>query len=116
MTDETDFSPGDVVLDRDDDEADPALVVNCVPGATADEWDVPGDQTVAEANPDYPEDASVIAVVFEEKFDDDALEWNREEPIALTELNDSPMKQYSFPAPRLVRDDQRSAESPDESG
>jgi hypothetical protein len=120
MTDESDFAPGDVVLDRDDDEADPALVVNCIPGATADEWDVPGDQTVAEANPDYPADASVIAVVFEAKFDDDALEWNREEPIAFTELNDSPMKCYAFPAPRLVRDEQRShgaetAESPDES-
>jgi hypothetical protein len=120
MTDETDFSPGDVVLDRDDDNPDPALVVNCLPGASADEWNVLGDQTVAEANPDYPADASVIAVVFEGKFDDDALEWNREEPIALTELNDSPMDYYSFPAPRLVRDEQRShdaetAGNPDES-
>jgi hypothetical protein len=115
MTDVTDFSPGDVVLDRDDDNADPALVVNCIPGASANDWDVPGDKTVAEANPDYPEDASVIAVVFEEKFDDDALEWNREKPIPFTELNDSPMKYYAFPVPRLVRDDQRPAESPDES-
>jgi hypothetical protein len=115
MTEETDFSPGDVVLDRDDDNPDPALVVNCVPGATADEWNVPGEQTLAEANPEYPEDASVIVVVFEEKFDDDALEWNREEPIALTALTDSPMRHYSFPAPRLVRDGQRSAERPEES-
>jgi hypothetical protein len=120
MTNETDFSPGDVVLDRDDNNANPALVVNCIPGASADEWDVPGDQTVAEANPDYPADASVIAVVFEEDFDDEALEWNREEPIAFMELNDSPMKYYSFPAPRLVRDEERStgsetAENPDES-
>jgi hypothetical protein len=115
MTDESDFSPGDVVLDRDDDDADPALVVNCLPGVSADEWDVPGDQTVAEANPDYPADASVIVVVFVEKFDNDALEWHREEPIALTELTDTPMKHYSFPAPRLVRDEQRSDgfESPD---
>jgi hypothetical protein len=90
MTDESDFSPGDVVLDRDDDNANPALIVNCIPGASADEWDVPGDQTVAEANPDYPEDASVVAVVFEEDFDYEALEWNREEPIAFTELNNSP--------------------------
>lgn len=102
------------MLDRDDDNANPALVVNCVPSATADEWNVPGDQTVAEANPDYPEDTSVIVVMFEEKFEDDALEWNREEPIALTELNDSPIKQYSFP-PRLVRDEQRSGKIPDKS-
>lgn len=115
MTDETDFSPGDVVVDRDDDNPDPALVVNCIPGVSADEWEVHGGQTVAEANPKYPEDASVIVVVFEENFDYDALEWNREEPIALTELNDTPMKQYSFPAPRLVRDEQRSVESPDDS-
>lgn len=40
MTDESDFSPGDVVLDRDDDTADPALVVNCLPGTSPDEWDV----------------------------------------------------------------------------
>ena len=115
MTDESDFSPGDVVFDRDDAEADPALVVNCIPGASADDWNVLGDQTVAETNPDYPADASVIAVVFEEKFDADAIEWNREEPIALTEVNNSPMDYYSFPAPRLVRDERRSAERPGKS-
>jgi hypothetical protein len=115
MTDEANFSPGGVVFDRDDDEADPALVVNCIPGASADDWNVLGDQTVAETNPDYPADAPVIAVVFEEKFDADAIEWNREEPIALTEVNDSPMDYYSFPAPRLVRAEQRSAKRPDES-
>jgi hypothetical protein len=107
MTDEGDFSPGDVVIDRDDDTPNPAVVVNCVPGATADEWTVPGDQTVAEANPDYPENASVVIVVFEAKFDDEALEWNREEPIPLTDLADSPMKYYAFPVPRLVRDEER---------
>jgi hypothetical protein len=107
MTAETDFSPGDVVLDRDDDTPNPAVVVNCLPGATADDWTVSGGQTLAEANPDYPADASVVVVVFEEDFDDDALGWNREEPIALTELVDSPMKYYSFPAPRLVGDAER---------
>jgi hypothetical protein len=111
MTDEIDFSPGNMVLDRDDADADPALVVNCIPGASADEWNVPGGQTVAEANPDYPADASVIVVVFESDFDDDALSWNREEPVALTKLSDSPMKYYSFPAPRLVRDEDRSTSS-----
>jgi hypothetical protein len=104
MTDEGDFSPGDVVIDRDDETPNPAVVVNCVPGATADEWNVPGEQTLAEANPDYPADASVVVVVFEDDFDYDALAWNRDEPIALTEVNDSPMKYYSFPAPRLVQD------------
>jgi hypothetical protein len=107
MTDETDFSPGDVVLDRDDDTPNPAVVVNCLPGATAEEWTVSGGQTLAEANSDYPADASVIAVVFEEDFEYDALPWNREEPIALTDVVDSPMKYYSFPAPRLVRDAER---------
>jgi hypothetical protein len=107
MTEETDFSPGDVVLDRDDDTPNPAVVVNCLPGATADDWTVSGGQTLAEANPDYPADASVVAVVFEEDFDYDALAWNREEPIALTDVVDSPMKYYSFPAPRLVLDSER---------
>lgn len=118
MADDFTPSPGDVVLDRDDDNPDPALVVNCIPGASANEWTVPGDQTVAEANPDYPEDASVIAVVYEDDFDDDALSWNRwnrKNPIPLTELNDSQIKYYSFPAPRLIRDEHRSAERADES-
>ncbi|EMA56477.1 hypothetical protein [Halococcus thailandensis] len=55
MTDGTDFSPGDIVLDRDADEENPAYVAT-LPDATAKDWvayeEADEEITVAEDNPD----------------------------------------------------------------
>ena len=66
---ETSWNHGDVVQDREDDDPDPAIVVN-TPGAPANEWDVPRlGKTVAEDNPEYPPDAEIVTVVYEENRD-----------------------------------------------
>jgi hypothetical protein len=98
---ETDWNHGDVVRDREDNDPDPAIVVN-TPGAPADEWDISRlDKTVAEDNPEYPSDAEIITVVFEEKLNDSLPNWEANNPITYATLEERNIQHYSFPDPRL---------------
>jgi hypothetical protein len=110
MTDGTDFSPGDIVLDRETDERSPAYVTT-LPDATAADWIAYEDEdeeiTVAEDNPDYPADASVIVVVHTTNVHYDLPDWNRYTPLSMDELEEADARYYAFPAPRLVRDKER---------
>jgi hypothetical protein len=96
---------GDLVLDRDTDHSDPAVVVN-TPPKTADEWKAYSGTTVAEDNPEYPADASIIVVAFRNEILDEQPEMVApDSPIPLEDLNEVGIKHYSFPAPRLRRGD-----------
>jgi hypothetical protein len=102
---EHDFAAGEVVHDRDNKEPNDAVVVN-VPPIPASGWDVRAlEQTLAEANPDYPEDAQTVIVVFDEtlaeyfKKTDTTGELESQIPIA--ELAAEHVQFYAFPAPRL---------------
>ena len=98
---ETAWNHGDVVRDREDDDPDPAIVVN-TPGAPADEWDISRlDKTVAEDNPDYPSDAEIITVVYEENLKEAFPNWTANNPITYATLNERSVQHYSFPDPRL---------------
>ena len=97
------FDIGEPVVDRDSEDDDPnaAIIVNCPP-RTAEDWTAYHDTTVAEDNPDYPEDASIAVVVYRDvltEFDPDWAE--RDKPFPLAELNEADVSHYSFPAPRL---------------
>ena len=101
----SDIDIGDLVLDRDTDHSDPAVVVN-TPPKTADEWKAYGGTTVAEDNPEYPADASIIVVAFRNEILDEQPEMVApDSPIPLRDLNEVGIKHYSFPAPRLQRAD-----------
>jgi cobalamin biosynthesis protein CobT len=103
--DSDDIDIGDLVLDRDTDHSDPAVVVN-TPPKTADEWKAYTGTTVAEDNPEYPADASIIVVVFRNEILDEQPEMVApDSPIPLQDLNEVGIKHYSFPAPRLRRAD-----------
>ena len=103
--DSDDIDIGDLVCDRDTDHADPAVVVN-TPPKTADEWKAYTNTTVAEDNPEYPADASIIAVAFRNEILDEQPEMVApDSPIPLEDLNEVGIKHYSFPAPRLRRAD-----------
>lgn len=97
------FDLGESVVDGDDDDPDPAVVVNC-PDATAEEWDVDGEHTVATfpGNREYPDAAPVVVVVFADVLRDTVGEYAGEEPLALSDLSDRRVPFYAFPAPRLV--------------
>lgn len=103
--DSDDIDIGDLVLDRDTDHSDPAVVVN-TPPKTADEWKAYTGTTVAEDNPEYPADASIIVVAFRNEILDEQPEMVApDSPIPLQDLNEVGIKHYSFPAPRLRRAD-----------
>lgn len=97
-----DLEPGAVVVDREDPprERDEAIVVN-TPPVPADEWEVLGDQTVAEydGNEPYPVDDPVACVVYREAFDrTDRDPDDVDGPIPLRDLD---VNYYTFPVSRL---------------
>lgn len=104
--DDVPFDLGERVLDSDDDDPDPAVVVNS-PDATAEEWDVDGEHTVATfpGNREYPDAAPVVVVVFADVLRDTVGEYAGEEPLGLSDLSDRGVPFYAFPAPRLVSAD-----------
>jgi hypothetical protein len=95
------FSVGDVVLDSHQESPNPAVVVN-MPPKQANEWTAYTDTTVAEDNPDYPDESPIVVVAFYDTLSEHAEEllWP-EAPIPLTELHDHGVKDYAFPLARL---------------
>jgi hypothetical protein len=96
--------PGDLVHDRDDSDPDDAIVVH-IPGVTATEWEVENRGcTLADDNPDYPEDTDTIVVVFVSNLreNDPSFDPTERTEIPLDTLNESSMKYYAFPKPRLA--------------
>jgi hypothetical protein len=96
--------PGDRVHDQDDAEPNDAIVMT-LPPMTASEWDVESrDCTLADDNPDYPDDAAVVVVCFV----DDLLEYGppfdptEQNELSLSTLNESGVHYFTFPAPRLT--------------
>lgn len=98
------LQPGDLVHDRDDSDPDDAIVVH-IPGVTANEWEVENRGcTLADDNPDYPEGTDTIVVVFVSNLRENNPSFDPEErtEIPLDTLNESSMKHYAFPKPRLT--------------
>lgn len=98
------IQPGDLVNDRDDPEPDDAIVVT-PQSQTAAEWDLAHtDGTLADDNPDYSAETPAITVVYVA----DLIEYGPpfdptdRTPLSMQTLNDSPVRYYTFPAPRLA--------------
>lgn len=95
------FAVGDVVLDTHQESPNPAVVLN-LPPKHASEWVAYADTTVAEDNPDYPDESPIVVVGFYDDLAEHAedLLWP-ESPVPLTELSDYGVKDYAFPVDRL---------------
>ncbi|HET7325497.1 MAG TPA: hypothetical protein VFJ06_14310 [Halococcus sp.] len=110
------FDIGEPVVDRDskDDDPNTAIIVNCPP-RTANDWNAYRDTTVAEDNPEYPEDAPIAVVVYRDVLAEFDLNWTeRDEPFSLAEFNEAGISHYSFPAPRLKsRESEKDSEADD---
>jgi hypothetical protein len=94
----------DVVRDREDDDADDAVVVN-TPPVTADEWVVhrhDGVTTVADDNPEYDADAEVVVVAFRDELAE-ARPGFVETTEALPLADTGGLSTYAFPPGRLRR-------------
>ena len=77
-TNEDQFLPGTVVVDNEDPEPAPAIVINRPP-CTCQEWvayldsETDEEVTVAEDNPEYDGESDVTVVAFRESLEDSAL-------------------------------------------
>ena len=95
------FAVGDLVVDSDDDDPSPAIVVN-TPPVTAGNWDI-GRRTVATypGNEQYSSAAAVVLVVYRDDLEQWRPEYDGGEAIPAAELARAPVPFYAFPAPRL---------------
>jgi hypothetical protein len=77
------------------------VVVN-LPPKHANEWTAYTNTTVAEDNPEYPDESPIVVVAFYEDLAEHAEEllWP-ESPIPLNELHEYDVKDYAFPVNRL---------------
>ncbi len=94
------LSIGDMVHDVEDNDPDDAVVVN-TPPVEVSEWGVSNTDTVASMNPGYPEDSTVIVVIFLSTLThtDAYSDWDGEDPIGLP----AECQTYAFPRGRLRR-------------
>ena len=95
------FVVGDVVLDTHQESPSPTVVLN-LPPKQANEWTAYADATVAEDNPEYPDESPIVVVAFYDDLAEHAEEllWP-ESPVPLTQLSDYGVKDYAFPVDRL---------------
>lgn len=96
------FDAGDVVIDRDDESPNEAVVVNTPPIEAAD-WHVPGRGTLAEDNPAYPEDDAVVIVLFRDALERHYPHYTGGGVIRMRRLQRDGAKPYAFPSSRLQR-------------
>jgi hypothetical protein len=111
------FDIGEQVFDREDDDPDTA-VVTTTPEIPAEDWDIPHlERTVAEDNPDYPNDAPITFVLFENQIDSHFPDWDLENPLTIDALLEAETTFYTFPHQRLesLNPDETEAEDADES-
>lgn len=91
------------VLDRDDPDPDPAIVVAGLDVPISD-WVVFGSETVADQNPSYDPDDRVVIVAFERLLDDGWPDWRRATPAELFDgVVARGVKFHAFPQARLLR-------------
>lgn len=100
-----DPTPGALVVDRDDDSAQPSVALvlerSYLPAERHTINDL-GGQTVADANPDYPADADVVTVAFVDDLDDVVSDYREYTTTRLREhARAGDIRTCSYPAPRL---------------
>lgn len=99
--DDSPFFPGDIVLDKDN-PGDEAVVIN-LPNKQAHEWDVPGRGSLAEDNPEYPDDDDVVVILFQKRLREEFPYYSGVKPLDLSEISTQGISHYAFPASRLEK-------------
>lgn len=94
------FEIGETVVDREDAQAPPLVVVS-LPAPTAADWLTYGGTTVAHDNPGYPADARLVVVVAAADLATYLPEWDAETPLPRATLDESGVYYEALPVPRL---------------
>lgn len=99
------MDPSDRVFDVEDDDPDPAVVVDIPEGETITEWtyEVDGeDVSAAESNPEYPADEQLVIAAFEGGLDEYWPDWVDAEPGTLFDgVREHGVNHFGFPERRL---------------
>lgn len=91
------------VIDSDDPDPDTAIVINVL-DVPINDWNVYGNETVADQNPTYDPENQVVVVAFEHLLDAGWPEWRRANPDTLFDgVVDRGIKFHAFPKARLQR-------------
>lgn len=91
----------DRVRDRDYDDPDDAVVI-LIPDESIADWEATDGVTVAEQNPDYDDDESVIIVAFQHQLAE-TFDWQDISADNLFQaVCEAGIKFYGFPASRLT--------------
>lgn len=97
------FPEGTHVVDMEDVDPDPAVVINMLDVRISD-WIVYGNETVADQNPTYDPEDRVVIVAFEHLLEQEWPDWRRNPPYRLFEgVVDRRIKFHAFPRARLER-------------
>lgn len=95
--------PGVPVVDSEDPDPDPAIVIDHLDVPIGD-WIVYGDETVADQNPSYDPEDPVVIVVFEHHLDSGWTGWRQARPGTLFDgVVTRGIKFHAFPRARLDR-------------
>ena len=89
----------EIVVEGDDNNRRLVGILGVVLG---NEWTAYADATVAEDNPEYPDESPIVVVAFYDDLAEHAEEllWP-ESPVPLIQLSDYGVKDYAFPVDRL---------------
>ena len=109
MSDLQRFESGQQARDRESEGESQGLVLGAN-GKTAEECYIAAiNQTVAEANPEYPASDPVTDVVFVKDIEDAlGLDWSADDVLQLADdgdLDQARIKRYAYPESRLAPDD-----------
>jgi len=72
-------------------------------GGSASEWEVHGRGSLAEDNPDYDDDADVVAIIHMRELEKKMPYYCGVRPHTLSSLNRNGISWYAFPRPRLKK-------------
>jgi hypothetical protein len=99
------MEPGDRVFDTEDDDPNLAIVVRVPTDESIGNWtyEKDGDEiSAAEENSEYPPDAQLVNVTFEEYLEETWPEWTDVAPTDLWDgIRDRDIPVYGFPRERL---------------
>ena len=105
MSDLRRFESGQRAIDRESDDESQVLVLGAT-GKTAEACYVAAiDQTVAEANPEYPAGDPVVDVAFVEGIEDAmGIDWSADDVLQLdvNERDRAQIQVYGYPESRLA--------------
>jgi len=118
----TEIEEGDMVVDQDDDEPRNAALVLSRTEIAASRVEINElDQTVADANPTYPSDASIAHITFLDDLREAIPDYETRSLWNLhTTLQRTDVQTYTYPVPRLelvrrsVKDARTTANTPEE--